>query len=151
MSCCVEEEKSKSNLGKNYYELIHQHQGHRETIFEYPNQEIFTVSDLQPLLRNFFSSSDSPLEDYLHDFTNNLHILEELQKKHFTIIEGNDNVLDLIKHADLSEYSMMYCHTCKKLQHVTVQGCEGVLLFLCDECDQIVTEVYKVEEQLEIA
>ncbi|MCE7741209.1 MAG: hypothetical protein GOP50_02010 [Candidatus Heimdallarchaeota archaeon] len=148
MSCCVEEDSSKHCEGKNHYELVHDNNDNTEILLEFPKEEEenHTISDLQPLLKKFFSSGDGSLEEYLHDFTNNIHILYVLQKQKFTIVEGNNNILDLIKHADLTEYSIMYCQTCKKLQHVTVEGTEGVLLFTCDECNQIVSEVYQVEE-----
>jgi hypothetical protein len=153
MSCCVEEECNCNHSGKNHYEVIHVHNDSSEVIFEFPKEDKdqYKIADLQPMLKKFFSSADTPSEDYLHDFTNSMHMVEDLQNKHFTIVEGNDNVLDLIKHADLSEYSLMYCQNCKSLQHTTVQGTDGVLLFICDECDQIITEVYRVEEQYNFA
>lgn len=150
MSKYVQRDSYYDNCGKNHYELIHEHNDDQELIFEFPKKNEFKVADLQPLLRDLFSSENSQLEDYLHDITHNLHKLEELEQSHFTVVEGNNSNLDIIRYADLTEYSIMYCQTCKKLQHITVEGCEGVLLFVCDECDQIISEVYRVEEQINI-
>ena len=86
-------------------------------------------------------------DGYLHDIAHKLMEYEELELHKFTIILGNNNALELIKQADLTEFCIIYCPTCLKLQHVTTEGCEGVLLLICDECNQIVTEVFRRTEK----
>ena len=89
---------------------------------------------------------------YLHEIAHKLKEHEELEENKFTIIPGNDFALDLIKSVDLTEYCIVYCPTCKKLQHVTTEGCKGVLLMICDSCNQIVMELFpRIETQKEIA
>ena len=97
-------------------------------------------------LKHILDLPNNDKNGFLHDIAHKLAEYEELERNNFTIIPGNNNALDLIKSVDLTEYCIMYCSTCKKLQHITTEGCSGVLLFICDECNQIVIEIFPRDE-----
>ncbi len=99
-------------------------------------------------LKSIYERQDRNQDICLHEIAHKLKVYEELEINNYTIIQGNNNFLDLIKNVDLTEFCIMYCPFCHKLQHITTEGCAGVLLLICDECNQIVIEIFPKEEKL---
>ena len=104
------------------------------------------VEQIFSSLKQLFELSNNNRNGYLHEIAHKLKEHEELERNKFTILPGNNNALDLVRNVDLTEYCIVYCPTCRKLQHVTTEGCKGVLLLICDECNQIVTELFPMKE-----
>ena len=100
------------------------------------------VEKLHPLLQHMVETPQDK-DGCIHEINHNLRVLDELEIKKFTTIKGNNNFLDLVKYADLTEYSIMYCPECKRLTHVIIEGCEGALFFKCEDCEEVIIEAFK--------
>ena len=99
---------------------------------------------MHSILKQLSELPGRKLDLCLHELACLLREIEELTEKKHTIIPGNNNCLDLIRHVDLTEYCMMYCPHCRKIHHVTAEGCEGLVLFSCDNCNGIIIELFKI-------
>jgi hypothetical protein len=146
ISCFVEEDRESDNLGENHYELSYSKGENEKLLLKLPQEDLEEEDNgFHPLLQEVLNITTADENGFVHEINHRLKKLEELEENKYTIIPGNDNFLDLIELADLTEYCKMYCPTCKKIQSITVEGCRDELLFICDECDQIVTEAYRHE------
>ena len=146
MSCFIEEDNKSNKTSDNHYELCHGKGDNEKLLLKLPETDLEEEeSSFHPLLQEVLDMTTSDENGNIHEINHRLKKLDELEKNKYTIIPGNDNFLDLIELADLTEYCKFYCPTCKKIQSVTVEGCRDELLFICDECGQIVTEAYRHE------
>jgi len=144
MTNCIEEDMQKLGENNNEYELIQQLNNHVDTIVKFPTKSNDSTNNMvHPFLQRIIEKGIYDREGYLHEINHNLHLLDELEKKKYTIIAGNNNVLDLIKYMDVTEYSLAYCPECKDVQQCIIEGCEGLISFKCDNCDEIIFEVFR--------
>ena len=101
--------------------------------------------EINSVLKQLTNLPENKRDVCLHEISNLLVHIEELTENHYTIIPGNNNFLDLIRYLDLTEFSQAYCPTCKKLQQITAEGCDEIVLFTCDSCNEIVAELYRTK------
>jgi hypothetical protein len=125
--------------------LIHETEDHSEILLELPPKEKKKFKDLHPLIQNLFKILYDHQDELLLELDNRLKILDSLDFHHYTEDIANNNVLDLVKLADLTEFSVVYCPECKKLQQATAEGCNGLIFVICNECDSIITTLHKKE------
>ena len=100
--------------------------------------------EINSILKQLSDLSEHKLDICIHEIACLLKELEELNKRKYTSIRGYNNFLDLIKNVDVTEYSLMYCPHCRKITHITAEGCEGLILFSCDACNEIVDEMFRI-------
>jgi len=84
-------------------------------------------------------------DEILFELDKKLRMMDRLNKSNYTEDRANNNILDLIKYADLTEFCVLQCPVCNKLQQATAEGCEGLILFICNECDSIMCDIHKKE------
>ena len=109
-------------------------------------KEVYSLSlEVNSILKTLSQIPENKLDICLHELAHLLIRTEELFENHYTTIPGNDNFLDLVEHLDVAEYSLAYCPSCKKIKHITAEGCKGLVLFSCDTCGEIVLELFRTE------
>lgn len=136
-----------TNVGvnnNNQYELVYQHDNHSDHLARFPNKiEKIKKTNIHPFLQNVLEKGIFDDEGYIHEITHNLLVLDELKNKKYTIIGGNNSFLDLIKYIDITEYSLAYCPKCKSVHHCTIEGCDGLISFTCDNCNEVIFDAFR--------
>lgn len=144
MTWFIQEEIKHDGANNNQYELAYQQDKHIDHLARFPIEtEKFKNKNIHPFLQNVLEKGIFDDEGYIHEITHNLLVLDELIKKKYTIIRGNDNFLDLIKYVDITEYSLAYCPKCKSVQHCTIEGCDGLISFKCDTCNEVIFDAFR--------
>ncbi|MCG3258035.1 MAG: hypothetical protein KAU62_18145 [Candidatus Heimdallarchaeota archaeon] len=140
----IQEEVKHDGVNGNQYELSHQQDNHIDHLIRFPTEiENVKKKDIHPFLQNVLEKGIFDNEGYIHEITHNLLVLDELRNKKYTIIGGNDSFLDLIKYVDITEYSLAYCPKCKSVQHCKIEGCDGLISFTCDNCNEVIFDAFR--------
>jgi hypothetical protein len=126
-----------------HFRLIHETDNHAEVLLELPQIRNNQLKDFHPLIQNLYNILYEHQDELLLELDKRLKILDKLEISAYTEDIANNNYLDLIKLADLTEFSVMYCPECKELQQTRAEGCYGVILLICNECDNIITELHR--------
>ena len=144
MIFCIKQEEITESLTDNHYELLYQQDKHIDHLAIFPNETgSIKKQNIHPYLQRIIQKGISDKNGYLHEINHNLLVLDELESKKYTIIKGNDSFLDLIKYIDITEYSLAYCPKCKRVQHCTIEGCEGLISFTCDNCNEAIFDAFR--------
>ncbi len=144
MTWFIQEEIKKDGVNSNQYELSYQQDNHIDHLARFPAEiDNIKKKDIHPFLQNVLEKGIIDDEGYIHEITHNLLVLDELKNKKYTIIMGNDSFLDLIKYVDITEYSLAYCSKCKSVQHCTIEGCDGLIAFTCDNCNEVIFDAFR--------
>ncbi|NPD90334.1 MAG: hypothetical protein HGN29_16600 [Asgard group archaeon] len=125
--------------------LIHESDDHSEILLQLPQVEKKQLEDFHPLIQNLFKILYDHQDELLLELDLRLKTLDRLDSLHYTEDIANNNILDLVKLADLTKFSVLHCPTCKKLQQATAEGCSGLIFFICNECDSIIVDLHRRE------
>lgn len=137
------ENKEKCGNQDIQFRLIHETNDHSEILLELPQIEKQKLRNFHPMIQNLYEIFYDHHDYILLELDRRLKTLDKLEESSYTQDIANNNILDLIKLADLTEFSVLYCPDCKKLQQATAEGCQGIILFICNECDNIITELHR--------
>ncbi len=140
----IQEEISENGENSNNYELLCKHGDHCDCLVRFPDEQMNEQNrDFHPVLQNIIEKGIFSDDGYLHEINNNLLLFDELEKNKYTTKRGNDHFLDLIKYLDVSEFSSVYCPNCRSIQHFTVEGCDQLISFTCDNCKEVLLDAFR--------
>ena len=143
----IQEELMNNGMKNSKLELLYQQGSHIEHLVSFPKETGETKKyNVHPYLQSIMEKCIFDEEGYIHEINHNLLVLDELINKKYTVIRGNDNFLDLIKYIDITEYSLAYCPNCKSVQHCTIEGCDGLISFTCDNCKGVTFDAFRNKE-----
>ena len=144
MTWFIQEEIKHDGVNGNQYELSYKQDNHIDNLVRFPNEiKNIKKENIHPFLQNVLEKGIFDDEGYIHEITHNLLVLDELKNKKYTTIRGNNSFLDLIKYVDIPEYSLAYCTKCKSVQHCTIEGCDGLISFTCDNCNEVIFDAFR--------
>lgn len=137
------EKKSQCFEEDIYFKLVHETDEHSEILLQLPQFEKNVLHGLHPFIQNLYGILYDSQDVLLLELDKQLKTLDKLNKNSYTEDIANNNILDLVKFADLTEFCVLHCPVCKKLQQATAEGCSGLIFFICNECDSIITDLHR--------
>lgn len=140
-------EKNKSQCldDEIHFSLVHETENDSEILLKLPQIDTSSLKDFHPLIQYLFRILYNHQDELLLELDSKLKCLDRLNDLSYTKIPGNNNFLDLIKLADLTDFCVLHCPTCKKLQYATAEGCSELIFFVCNECDSIIIDLHRKE------
>ena len=144
MISSIQEEIVEGCENCSYYELLCKHGKHCDCLARFPDeQQDKQRRSFHPFLQNIIENGIFDNNGYLHEINHILLLFDELERNKYTVIKGNDHFLDSIKYIDISEFNLVFCPNCNSIQPFTVEGCDELITFTCDKCQEVILDAFK--------